>query len=51
VNCAIVIEQIRETQETLAKLLLLLQSGEHDRFAAQLYQSRKEYRLSSERAG
>ena len=35
----------------LEKLLILLESSEHDRFASHLYQSRKEYRLVCQRAG
>jgi hypothetical protein len=36
-----VIEQFRATQETIAKLLSLLESSEADRFVAHLYQARK----------
>ncbi len=50
-NPAAVIEQLKETQQTLANLLALLESGERDRFAAHLYQSRREYRLVYERGG
>jgi hypothetical protein len=35
----------------LEKLLVLLESSERDRFAAHLYQSRREYRLVCERGG
>src|SRR4029450_110085 len=38
-NRAAVIEQLKQTQETLAKLLALLEAGEGDKFAARLYQS------------
>src|SRR4029453_16749675 len=48
-NRAAVIEQLRQTQETLAKLLALLEAGEADKFAAHLYQSRRQYRRTSER--
>jgi len=36
-NRAAVIEQLKQTQETLAKLLALLEAGEADKFAAHLY--------------
>jgi hypothetical protein len=36
-----VIEQIRATQETLNKLLALVESSEADKFVAHLYQARK----------
>jgi hypothetical protein len=49
VNRAAVIEQVKQTQETLAKLLALLEAGEGDKFAAHLYQSRRQYRRTSER--
>jgi hypothetical protein len=48
-NRAAVIEQLKQTQETLAKLLALLKAGEADKFAAHLYQARKQYRLICER--
>jgi hypothetical protein len=44
-----VIEQIKATQETLSKLLALLESSEADKFVAHLYQARKHYRLICER--
>jgi hypothetical protein len=43
-NRAAVIEQLKQTQEMLARLLALLEAGEGDKFAAHLYQSRREYR-------
>jgi hypothetical protein len=43
-NRAAVIEQWKQTQEMLARLLALLEAGEGDKFAAHLYQSRREYR-------
>jgi hypothetical protein len=49
VNRAGVIEQLKQTQEILAKLLALLEAGEADKFAAHLYQSRRQYRRTSER--
>lgn len=41
--------QLKQTQEMLAKLLGLLEAGETDKFAAHLYQSRRQYRRVSER--
>jgi hypothetical protein len=43
-NRAAVIEQLKQTQEILAKLLAVLEAGEADKFAARLYQARREYR-------
>ena len=43
-NRAAVIEQIKATQETLSKLLVLLESSEADKFVAHLYQARTQYR-------
>jgi hypothetical protein len=40
-NRAAVIEQLKETLQALEKLPVLLESGERDRFAAHLYQSRR----------
>ena len=48
-NRAAVIEQLKQTQDMLAKLLALLQAGKTDKFAAHLYQSRRQYRRTSER--
>jgi hypothetical protein len=48
-NRAAVIAQLKQTQEMLAKLLALLEAGEADKFAAHLYQSRRQYRRTSER--
>jgi hypothetical protein len=50
-NRALVVEQLRETQKTLEKLLALLESSERDRFAEHLYHSRREFRMVCERAG
>ena len=47
----VVIEQLKQTRETLDKLLALLESREADRFASHLYQSRREYRHVCERPG
>jgi hypothetical protein len=38
-------------QQTVGQLLSELQASEHDKFAAHLYRSRKEYRSACERAG
>ena len=35
-NRAAIIEQVKQTQESLAKLLALLEASEGDKFAAQL---------------
>ena len=43
------IEHLKQTQEVLAKLLVLLEAGEADKFAAHLYQSRRQYRRACER--
>jgi hypothetical protein len=43
------IEQLKQTQEMIAKLLSLPEAGEADKFAAHLYQSRRQYRRTSER--
>jgi hypothetical protein len=51
VTRAAVIEQLRATQETLNKLLALLESSQGDRFAAHIYQSRKDYRRACDIAG
>jgi hypothetical protein len=44
-NRAAVIEQLKATQETLSKLLALLESSEADKFVAHLYQARNQYRI------
>jgi hypothetical protein len=48
---AALIEQLRATQQTLEKLLALLEASEQERFASHLYRSRHEYRLVCQRAG
>jgi hypothetical protein len=48
-NRAAVIEQLKQTQEILAKVLALLESSEADKFVAHLCQARKQYRLVCER--
>ncbi len=42
-NREAVIEQPKQTRETLDKLLALLQSSEADRFVAHIYASRREF--------
>ena len=48
-NRATFIEQLKQTHELLAKLLALLEAGESDKFAAHLYQARRQHRRVSER--
>jgi hypothetical protein len=48
-NRAAVIEQLKAMQETLAKLLTLLESSEADKFVGHLYHARRQYRLVCER--
>ncbi len=45
------IEKLTEVQQTVEQLLAQLQASEHDKFAAHLYQSRREYRSACQRAG
>jgi hypothetical protein len=45
------IEKLTQVQETVGQLLAQIQASEHDRFAAHLYRSRREYRSACERAG
>ena len=45
------IEKLTEVQRTVEQLLAELQTSQHDRFAAHLYRSRREYRSACERAG
>jgi hypothetical protein len=53
VNSRALLSQLEETMASTEKLRLLLQSmlAERDRFAAHLYQSRREYRSASETSG
>jgi len=53
VNTRPILDQLEETMASTEKLRVLLQSmlAERDRFAAHLYQSRREYRTASETAG
>jgi hypothetical protein len=52
-NPHLLLEQLEETMASTERLHVLLQSilAERDRFAAHLYQSRREYRRASEMAG
>ena len=45
------IEKLTEIQQNVGQLLAQLQASEHDKFAAHLYRSRREYRSACERAG
>jgi hypothetical protein len=45
------IEKLTEVQQTVEQLLAQLQAIEHDKFAAHLYRSRREYRSVCQRAG
>jgi orotidine-5'-phosphate decarboxylase len=45
------IAKLTDVQQTVEQLLAELQASEHDRFAAHLYRSRREYRSVCERAG
>ena len=45
------IAKLTEIQENAGHLLSQLQASEHDKFAAHLYRSRREYRSVCERAG
>lgn len=45
------IAKLTEVQQAVAQLLAQLQGSEHDKFAAHLYQSRREYRLVCQHAG
>ena len=47
-NRAAVIEQLKQTQDMLGRLLALLQDGESDKFTAHVYHSRRQYRRVSE---
>jgi hypothetical protein len=53
VNTRPLLDQLEETMASTEKLRVLLQImlAERDRFAAHLYQSRREYRTASETAG
>jgi hypothetical protein len=51
VNRAAFIEKFTEMRQTVDQLLTELQTSEHDKFAAHLYRSRKEYRSACDRSG
>jgi hypothetical protein len=44
------IAKLTDVQQTVEQLLTELQASEHDKFAAHLYRSRREYRSACERA-
>jgi hypothetical protein len=48
-NRATFVEKLTEVQRTVEYLLAQLQASEADKFAAHLYQARKQYRLVCER--
>jgi hypothetical protein len=50
-NRAALIEKLTEVQKIVRHLLAHLQASEHDKFAAHLYQSRREYRAAGELPG
>ena len=45
------IAKLSEVQQTVEQLLGELKSSEHDKFAAHLYRSRKDYQSACERSG
>ena len=45
------IAKLTDVQQTVEQLLSQLQASEHDKFAAHLYRSRREYRSACQRAG
>ena len=45
------IAKLTDVQQTVEQLLAELQASEHDRFAAHLYRSRREFRSACQRAG
>jgi hypothetical protein len=45
------IAKLTEVRQTVEHLPAQLHSSEHDKFAAHLYRSRKEYRSACDRAG
>ncbi len=45
------IARLTEVQRSVEQLLVELQANEHDKFAAHLYRSRREYRSVCQRAG
>jgi hypothetical protein len=51
VNREAFIAKLTDVQRTVEQLLTQLQASEHDKFAAHLYRSRREYRSACQRAG
>jgi hypothetical protein len=49
VNRETFIAKLTEVQQTVEQLLAQLQASEHDKFAAHLYRSRREYRSACDR--
>ena len=45
------IEKLTEIQQNVEQLLTQLQASEHDKFAAHLYRSRREYRSACQSSG
>ena len=45
------IAKLTEIRQTVDQLLTQLQASEHDKFAAHLYRSRREYRSACDRSG
>jgi hypothetical protein len=45
------IAKLTEIQQNAGQLLSQLQASEHDKFAAHLYRSRREYRLACDHSG
>ena len=45
------IAKLTEIQQTVEQLLSQLQASEHDKFAAHLYRSRREYRSGCDNSG
>ena len=45
------IAKLTDVQQTVEQLLAQLQASEHDKFAAHLYRSRREFRSACDRAG
>ena len=50
-NRATFVEKLTDIQRTVQQLIDQLAASEHDRFAAHLYQARREFRHISERPG
>jgi hypothetical protein len=50
-NRVAVVEELTEVQRTIDQLLAQIQASEPDKFAAHLYQARREYRHVSDRPG